>query len=202
MPGLALKLIVGLGNPGAEYAQTRHNAGFWLVDELARRHGAAFRNESKQQSEIARVRIGGVELWLQKPQSYMNRSGGAIAGLANFYKIAPPEILVVHDDLDLPVGAVRLKEAGGHGGHNGLRDAIAHLGDAFWRLRIGIGHPGDKSLVVDYALTRAARAEQQLLDAAVGRGADVIPQLLAEGPQRAMNWLHTTAPAGAEGKAE
>ena len=158
-----LKLIVGLGNPGAEYARTRHNAGFWLVDELARRHGGSFRTESRHQGEVARVKIAGREIWLLKPTTFMNRSGGAVQSLSGFYKIAPGEMLVAHDEIDLPVAALRLKEGGGHGGHNGLRDIIVTLGDAFWRLRIGVGHPGSKPEVVDYVLRRAPAEEDALL---------------------------------------
>lgn len=136
MAGTTLKLIVGLGNPGEKYARTRHNAGFWFVDELARRHGGVFRAESKHLGEVARIRVtaeGGAtpELWLLKPGTYMNKSGGSIASLANFYKVAPGEVLVAHDELDLPVGTARLKLGGGHGGHNGLRDTIAAIGADF-----------------------------------------------------------------------
>ena len=144
MAANAIKLIVGLGNPGAEYARTRHNAGFWLVDELARRHGGTFRFEGKHQAELARVRIGGEELWLAKPMTFMNRSGGPVSSVLGFYKLAPAQMLVAHDEIDLPSGTVRLKEAGGHGGHNGLRDLIAAQGDGFWRLRIGVSHPGSQ----------------------------------------------------------
>lgn len=194
MAGLPLQLIVGLGNPGNEYARTRHNAGFWIVDELARRHGGAWRAESRHQCELARVRIGAGDLWLMKPLSFMNRSGAPVASIANFYKIAPPQILVAHDEVDLAVGVLRLKEFGGHGGHNGVRDLMAHLGEQFWRLRLGVGHPGVKGEVVDYLTgARASADEQRLLDAAVIAAADVVPVLLAEGPQKAMNRLHSSA---------
>jgi PTH1 family peptidyl-tRNA hydrolase len=191
MAGTALKLVVGLGNPGAEYARTRHNAGFWLVDELARRHGGTFRHESKHQAQLARVRLNGGEIWLAKPMSFMNRSGGPVSSILNFYKIAPGEMLVAHDEIDLPGGTVRLKEGGGHGGHNGLRDLIAAQGDGFWRLRIGIGHPGAKSEVVDFVLTHASRAEQEDIDESVRAGADAVEQMLRDGAQIAMNKLHT-----------
>jgi PTH1 family peptidyl-tRNA hydrolase len=190
---LALRMFVGLGNPGPEYARTRHNAGYWLVDELARRHGGSWRGESRHQSEVARVRVTGHEIWLVKPQSFMNRSGSPVASLVNFYRIDAGEVLVAHDDLDLPVGALRLKQAGGHGGHNGVRDVIAHLGDGFWRMRIGIGHPGAKGEVVDYALTRPPADEEQLLLEAVRDAADAVPALLEEGAQRVMNRLHARA---------
>ena len=191
MASSELKLIVGLGNPGAEYARTRHNAGFWLVDELARRHGGNFRNESRHQGEVARVKIAGREIWLLKPTTFMNRSGGAVQSLSGFYKIAPGEMLVAHDEIDLPVAALRLKEGGGHGGHNGLRDIIVTLGDAFWRLRIGVGHPGSKPEVVDYVLRRAPAEEDALLQQAVIAGADIIPVVIEQGAQKAMNRLHT-----------
>ena len=191
MASSELKLIVGLGNPGAEYARTRHNAGFWLVDELARRHGGSFRAESRHQGEVARVKIAGRDVWLLKPTTFMNRSGGAVQSLCGFYKIAPGEMLVAHDEIDLPVAALRLKEGGGHGGHNGLRDIIATLGEAFWRLRIGVGHPGSKPEVVDYVLRRAPAEEDALLQQAVIAGADIIPVVIEQGAQKAMNRLHT-----------
>jgi PTH1 family peptidyl-tRNA hydrolase len=188
---LPLKLLVGLGNPGAQYARTRHNAGWWLLDALLARHGGQWRHERQQQADLARVRIEEHELWLLKPQSFMNRSGGPVHALASFYRISPPEILVVHDDIDLPPGVARLKQGGGHGGHNGLRDVIAHLGADFWRLRIGVGHPGAKDLVLDAVLDRPSAPEQALIDAALQRALEVIPEMLREGAQRAMQRLHT-----------
>jgi PTH1 family peptidyl-tRNA hydrolase len=193
MPGTPLKLIVGLGNPGAEYARTRHNAGFWLVDELARRHGGTFRHEGRHQADLARVRIDGQEIWLAKPMTFMNHSGGPVSSILNFYKVTPAEMLVAHDEIDLPSGTVRLKEAGGHGGHNGLRDLIAAQGDGFWRLRIGVSHPGSKHEVVDFVLTRAGKDEQRAIDETIVAGADAIEQLLRDGPQIAMNKLHARA---------
>ena len=196
MAGTTLKLIVGLGNPGEKYARTRHNAGFWFADELARRYGGVFRAESRHQGELARVRVtldGGAqsEIWLLKPNTYMNKSGGAIGSLANFYKVAPAEVLVAHDELDLPVGVARLKLGGGHGGHNGLRDTIATLGADFWRMRLGIGHPGHKDLVHDYVLQRAPADQERAIETAVNNAADVLPVLLAQGAEKAMNRLHT-----------
>jgi len=198
MAANALKIVVGLGNPGAEYARTRHNAGFWLADELARRHGGTFRSEGKHQAELARVRIGGEEIWLVKPMTFMNRSGGPVSSVLGFYKFAPTQMLVAHDEIDLPSGTVRLKEAGGHGGHNGLRDIIAAQGDVFWRLRIGVGHPGAKNEVVDFVLTRAGADEQRAIDECIVAGADAIEEMLRSGAQIAMNRLHArnkTAPA-------
>jgi PTH1 family peptidyl-tRNA hydrolase len=190
MPGLTLKLIVGLGNPGREYAATRHNAGFWFADEIARRHGGAFRGEARHGAELARAQVAGQEIWLAKPMRFMNLSGGPVQSLMTFYKIAPAELLVAHDDLDLEPGVVRLKQGGGHGGHNGLRDLIANLGAEFWRLRVGVGHPGEKQAVVNY-LTRASAHDDALIHEAVTGGADILPVLLEHGPQKAMNRLHT-----------
>ena len=199
MPGTPLKLIVGLGNPGAEYARTRHNAGFWLVDELARRHGGTFRSEGKHQGELARIRIGGDEVWLLKPMTFMNRSGGPVSSVLGFYKIPPAQMLVAHDEIDLPSGTVRLKDAGGHGGHNGLRDIIAAQGDGFWRLRIGVGHPGTAKEVVDFVLTHAGKDEQRAIDETIADGADAIEGALRVGAQIAMNKLHARAkPAAAK----
>ena len=191
MAGTVIKLIVGLGNPGAEYARTRHNAGFWLVDELARRHGGTFRHEGKHQAELARVRIDGDEIWLVKPMTYMNRSGGPVSSVLGFYKIAPGQMLVAHDEIDLPSGTIRLKDAGGHGGHNGLRDLIAAQGDGFWRLRIGVGHPGNSKEVVDFVLTRAGADEQRAIDETIAAGADAVEEMLRNGAQIAMNKLHS-----------
>jgi len=191
MAGTPLKLIVGLGNPGAEYARTRHNAGFWLVEELARRHGGKFRHEGKHQAELTRVRMNGDEIWLAKPMTFMNRSGGPVSGILNFYKIAPAEMLVAHDEIDLPIGTVRLKDAGGAGGHNGLRDIIAAQGEGFWRLRIGVGHPGGKREVVDHVLTRPSADDQRGIDDTIVAGADAIEAMLRDGAQIAMNRLHT-----------
>lgn len=191
MPSPAIKIIAGLGNPGREYEQTRHNAGFWLVEELARRHGGAWRMESRFNAEMTRSRIAGEEVWLVKPMAFMNLSGGITAAVANFYKIPATSVLVAHDELDLPVGAVRLKQGGGAGGHNGLKDLIVQLGEEFWRLRLGIGHPGSRDLVTQFVLSRASSAEQQLLDDGIRAAADVVPQIFELGAQAAMQKLHT-----------
>jgi PTH1 family peptidyl-tRNA hydrolase len=187
--GAPLKLIVGLGNPGAEYARTRHNAGFWFVDELART--ANWKRESRHQCELAKAKVGAVELWLAKPTTYMNRSGAAVQSLAAFYRITPAEILVVHDEIDLAPGDVRLKQGGGHGGHNGVRDVIATLGAEFWRLRIGVGHPGSKDQVIDSVLDRPTGAEQRQIEGAMQRAHEVLSKLAAGDGQKAMLQLHT-----------
>ena len=191
MAGLPLRIIVGLGNPGPEHQVTRHNAGFWFVELLARRHNGEFRDYRKFSGETARINIGDQEITLLKPTTYMNRSGLSIRQVSDFFKIQPEEILVAHDELDLPVGTVRLKQGGGHGGHNGLRDTIAHIGENFWRVRLGIGHPGNKAEVIDYVLTRAPRVEEDLVLEAVGTAADSMPLLLEQGAERAMTRLHS-----------
>jgi PTH1 family peptidyl-tRNA hydrolase len=195
MPGEPLKLIVGLGNPGTEYARTRHNAGFQFADELARRYAATFRSEPRHRAELARARVGAADLWLLKPMSYMNHSGEAVRSVATFYKIPLGSILVAYDELDFPPGVVRLKQGGGAAGHNGMRDVIAQMGDAFWRLRIGIGHPGDRAQVLDYVLGRPNATDAPLLQAALLAAADSVPVLLEEGAQIAMHRLHGRDPA-------
>ena len=192
MPGLPLKLIVGLGNPGEEYARTRHNAGFGFVEELARRHGGAFRLETRHRGELARIKIGAADLWLLKPMNFMNRSGSAAQSVAAFYKASAPEVLVAYDDLDLPAGVARLRESGGAGGHNGMRDVIAQLGPDFWRLRLGIGHPGHRDKVLGYVLSRPSVEEDILIRQSIDAAADILPVLLTEGPQQAMHRLHTS----------
>ena len=194
MAGEPLKLIIGLGNPGTEYARTRHNAGFQLVEELARRHGAVFRSEPRHRAELARARIAATELWLLKPMNYMNHSGDPVRSVASFYKVPLESILVADDELDFPAGVVRLKLGGGAAGHNGMRDVIAQLGDAFWRLRIGIGHPGDRAQVLDYVLGRPSPADAQLISEALAAAAETVPVLLSEGAQIAMNRLHSRDP--------
>lgn len=192
MTGEALKLVVGLGNPGPEYARTRHNAGYWYVDEIARTGGAAWKRESRHQCELARATVAERELWLVKPTTYMNNSGAAVHSIAGFYRITPGEILVVHDDIDLPPGVARLKQGGGHGGHNGVRDVISQLGPDFWRLRIGVGHPGSKDQVIDAVLDRATATEQGLIDGALARALTALPEMLRAGAQQAMLRLHTS----------
>ena len=187
-----IRLIVGLGNPGREYAEHRHNAGFWWVERIASARGVSLNPDKKFHGLAARAQVSGHEVWLLEPQTYMNRSGQAVGALAAFYKITPEEILVVHDELDLPPGEAKLKKGGGHGGHNGLRDIIAHLGgNDFWRLRLGIGHSGDKSQVADFVLHPPRREEQELIEDAMEKSLPLLPQLLAGEFSAAMLKLHT-----------
>ena len=189
----AIRLIVGLGNPGREYETTRHNTGYWWVDELARLQNLRFKNEAKFHGLTARGQLHGHEMLLLKPQTFMNVSGRAVGALAQFYKIAPAEILVVHDELDLPPGVARLKLGGGHGGHNGLKDIIAHLGSKdFWRLRLGIGHPGERTDVAGYVLNDPRREERELIDAAMQRALDVAHLIIEGKTEAAMLKLHSS----------
>lgn len=190
MAGTPLQIIVGLGNPGPEHRLTRHNAGFWFADALAEKCGGQFRGHARYQGEIARIELGGSERMLLKPHTYMNRSGLAIRALADYLKVEPAQILVAHDELDLPPGTARFKFAGGPGGHNGLRDTIRHLGADFWRLRLGVGHPGDKSLVIDYVLRRAPPEEERLIESAVADAVDALQIFVEDGAEKAMNGLH------------
>ena len=170
MPGDSIKfqLIIGLGNPDNEYEQTRHNAGFWFVDQLASQLGATFSPDKKSRSMVAKAMVDGRAVYLLKPYNYMNNSGQGYAAISRFYKIEQDKILVAHDELDLPPGIVKIKQGGGHGGHNGLRDIFAKTGQRdFWRLRIGIGHPGNKNAVSGYVLKRASSEDQRLIDEAL-----------------------------------
>ena len=188
-----LRLLVGLGNPGTEHLRTRHNAGFWFIDALAQSHGARFGMESKLHGETAKIVIDGQPLWLLKPTTYMNKSGIAIQSALRYWKIEPEEMLVAHDDLDLPAGTARLKFDGGHGGQNGLRDVLAHLGHGkFHRLRIGIGHPGDKSRVLSWVLGRPGVDDERAIIDAVGHSLDVLPLAVRGDFNEAMKKLHTS----------
>ncbi len=188
----SIRLIVGLGNPGREYESTRHNAGYWWVDELARLQNLNFKNEPKFHGLMARGQLHDHEMLLLKPQTFMNVSGRSVGALAQFYKIAPAEILVAHDELDLPPGVARLKLGGGPGGHNGLKDIIAHLGTKdFWRLRLGIGHPGERSEVSNFVLHDPRREERELIDAAMQRALDVAHLIIEGKTEAAMLKLHS-----------
>ena len=187
-----IRLIAGLGNPGREYEATRHNAGFAFLERLAAQCKTQLKSESKFLGKTARVHGAGGDLLLIAPQTFMNRSGQGVAALANFYKIAAQEILVVHDELDLPPGSAKIKFGGGVAGHNGLRDIAMRLGSHdFWRLRIGIGHPGDKDAVADYVLEKARREDQLLVDEAIDRGLEVFREIAAGSLEAAMLKLHT-----------
>ncbi|RPI12099.1 MAG: aminoacyl-tRNA hydrolase [Lysobacterales bacterium] len=191
MAGTPLQIVVGLGNPGPEHRLTRHNAGFWFVDALARAQGAPFRSHARYHGEVARISIDGRDITLLKPQTYMNRSGLAVRALLDYVKAPLGELLVVHDELDLPPGTARLKLGGGHGGHNGLRDTITHCGADFWRLRLGIGHPGDRSQVIDYVLQRAAPADEQEIVQSIDAALQALPVFVRDGAEKAMKLLHT-----------
>lgn len=187
-----IKLIVGLGNPGQEYEQTRHNVGFWLLDELAWQWKATFKDEKKFFGEVARVSQAGGDVWLLKPMTFMNRSGQAVAALANFYKIKPEEILVVHDELDIECGRIKFKLGGGNGGHNGLKDIQARLGTPnFYRLRLGIDHPGDRNLVVSYVLNKPSAEHRAQIDDSINKAIKGIPMLVAGEFEDAQRFLHS-----------
>ena len=195
---MAIKLIVGLGNPGSEYVKTRHNAGFWWIDELCANERIALKPEKKFHGNAARLSLNGPEIWLLQPMTFMNVSGRAVQALATFYKIAPPEILVVHDELDLLPGTVKMKQSGGHGGHNGLRDIVAQLGSQdFWRLRIGIGHPGDRDAVIGYVLQAPRVEERGVIEESITRSLQIFPQIVRGDLQAAMLKLHTRPKADA-----
>lgn len=189
----AVQLIVGLGNPGPEYDQTRHNAGALFVERVAESQRVNLSVDRKYFGLVGKFNHQGREVRLLMPTTYMNRSGQSVAALANFFKIKPEEILVAHDELDMPPGVAKLKQGGGHGGHNGLRDIIAQLGNQnnFHRLRLGIGHPGHASLVSGYVLGRAPRSEQELLDQSIDFALDVLPEILAGDWTVAMRKLHS-----------
>ena len=189
MPG-AIRLVVGLGNPGKDYERTRHNAGFWLVERFAVQSGVALRKEGKYQALVGRLGPNGA--WLVLPQSFMNASGRAVQMLAGFFKIPPAEILVIHDELDFAPGVAKMKQGGGIAGHNGLKDISQRLGSHdYWRLRLGIGHPGDKDAVANYVLQKPPLAERELIDAAIARGIEALPLCLSGEMQGAMQKLHT-----------
>ena len=191
MAGSAIKLITGLGNPGTKYDGTRHNAGFWFVDELARRYNGIFKVESRFSGECCKVDIAGSTVWLLKPSTFMNRSGLSVKQLSSFFKISPNEILIAHDELDIRPGTLRLKSGGGHGGHNGLRDLHAQIGKDYWRLRLGIGHPGDAKKVADYVLSRPSASDEIEIRRSIDAAADEIERIVVGDMQKVMNTLHT-----------
>ena len=187
-----LSIIAGLGNPDDRYAKTLHNAGFWFADELARRNGAQFKYEKRFDADVCKIKLAGSDVWMIKPLSYMNQSGGAIRGILDYYRQSTGQLLIAHDEIDLPPGTVRLKSGGGHGGHNGLRDVIRHCGADFMRLRLGVGHPGHKDEVTDYVLKNASREAEAAILGNVDNAADVMPMLAENGLNAAMKELHTS----------
>jgi peptidyl-tRNA hydrolase, PTH1 family len=192
---MSIKLIVGLGNPGEKYENTRHNAGFWFIDALAAQINTKLALDAKMFGIVGKFEQGQVNQenkWLLKPTTFMNASGKAVAALANYYKVTAAEILVVHDELDLPTGTAKLKFGGGHGGHNGLKDIHAALGTAdYWRLRLGINHPGDRNEVINYVLKAPTREENDALQASIHEACGVVPLMMAGDFESAMLKLHT-----------
>ncbi|HHE9517182.1 TPA: aminoacyl-tRNA hydrolase [Haemophilus influenzae] len=188
-----IKLIVGLGNPGEKYADTRHNAGEWLIERLARRFNVSLNPESKFFGKTARTLVNGKEVRLLVPATFMNLSGKAVGALASFYRIKPEEILVIHDELDLPAGTAKLKQGGGHGGHNGLKDIVAQLGNNnnFYRLRIGIGHPGHRDLVAGYVLNKPSPADRDALEKVLDEATDCVEMIFRDGMVKATNRLNS-----------
>jgi PTH1 family peptidyl-tRNA hydrolase len=194
MAGLPLQLVVGLGNPGTEHEANRHNAGFWFVNELARRHDGMLKPEHRYSAEAGRVTIAGATLWLLKPMAFMNRSGLSVRSFCDYLRLPSEQVLVVHDELDLPPGIARLKRGGGAGGHNGLKDVMSHIGEDFWRLRIGIGHPGHRDDVIDYVLQCPSAIDERLIREAIELAVSEFPRLLSEGAEKMMNRLHARLP--------
>ena len=187
---MAIRLIVGLGNPGKEYADTRHNAGAWLAERFAAARGIALRKEGKYHGLAGRDEASGA--WLLLPTTYMNLSGKSVAALAGFFKIAPNEILVAHDELDFLPGMVKMKLGGGVAGHNGLRDISAQTGsNDYWRLRLGIGHPGERDAVADYVLSKPSSLDREAIDESIGRALEIVPLCIAGEVERAMHKLHS-----------
>ena len=186
-----IRIIAGLGNPEDKYERTLHNAGFWFVDALARKCGGNFRYEKKFDADICKVSLHGEDVWLVKPQSFMNQSGGPVRGVLDYYRLSLGELLVAHDEIDLPPGTTRLKQGGGHGGHNGLRDIIRHCGAEFLRLRLGVGHPGEKHKVTNYVLKRGSGDTEIAIERDIDAAIDVMPQLVDGDIPAAMKQLHT-----------
>ena len=193
-----LKAVIGLGNPGTEHARTRHNAGFWFAAALAEKFGGSFRKEARFHGHLAEISVAGQRLWLLKPSTYMNGSGRAVQALMAFHKLAPGQLLVAHDDLDLQAGTARLKVGGGHGGHNGLRDLHEQIGPDYRRLRIGVGHPGEKHLVTNYLTSgRPSAADQKLIDEAIEAACEALP-LALEHWEKATQQLHSRSNEGGQ----
>ena len=187
----SIRIIAGLGNPEDKYERTLHNAGFWFVNALARKYGGSFRYEKKFDADYCRINLHGEEVWLMKPQNYMNQSGPPVRGMLDYYRLRVGQLLVAHDEIDLPPGTTRLKEGGGHGGHNGLRDIIQHCGAEFLRLRLGVGHPGEKHKVTNYVLKRGSGDTEAALERDIDDAIDVMPLLVDGDIPAAMKQLHT-----------
>ncbi len=187
----AVTIIAGLGNPDSKYERTLHNAGFWFVDALARKYGGDLRYEKKFDADIGRIKLQDKDVWLVKPQSFMNLSGGPVRGMLDYYRLRPADLLVAHDEIDLPPGTVRLKQGGGHGGHNGIRDVIQHCGADFMRLRVGVGHPGEKSKVTNYVLKKGSADVQAAVEQNLDDAVALMPVLMDDGLNAAMKELHT-----------
>jgi PTH1 family peptidyl-tRNA hydrolase len=186
-----LTMIAGLGNPEERYERTLHNAGFWFVDELARRFNGQFKYEKRFDADVCKIDVAGNEIWLAKPQSYMNLSGGPVRSMLDYYRLPVGQLLVAHDEIDLPPGTVRLKQGGGHGGHNGMRDVVQHCGPEFMRLRLGVGHPGHKDQVTSYVLKKASSDVEAAINRNIDDAVDVMPLLVEDGLNAAMKKLHT-----------
>lgn len=186
-----IRLIAGLGNPGEKHQQTRHNAGFWFVEALAKKEGVDFKHQSKFKGDVSHFSFQGENIWLLKPLTYMNNSGESLRAFADFYKLPTEQILVAHDEIDLPNGVVKIKWAGGHGGHNGLRSIFSHLNQNFWRLRLGVGHPGRKEDVIDYVLKRPSKQEHTDIDNAIDKALVPLDDMINGKMESAMKKLHT-----------
>lgn len=191
VPLSKIKLIAGLGNPGKEYQDNRHNVGFWFVDQLCQANQSRFKLESKFQAEVVKVNLAGLPIWLLKPQTYMNLSGQALHQFMQYYQIELRDILVVHDELDLPVGSIKLKKGGGPGGHNGLKDIIAHEGKDFLRLRVGVGHPGERHKVSNFVLSNPSKKEKALIEDALDDAMRELPNIVEGQLNQAMQVLHS-----------
>jgi PTH1 family peptidyl-tRNA hydrolase len=187
----SIRIIAGLGNPDDKYERTLHNAGFWFVDAVAQKYGGSFRYEKKFDAGCCKISLQGEDIWLVKPQSYMNLSGGPIRGVLDYYRLKATELLVAHDEIDLPPGTTRLKQAGGHGGHNGLRDIIRHCGAEFMRLRLGVGHPGEKNQVTGHVLKRGSADVERAVEDNIVNAINVLPLLVDGDLNAAQKELHT-----------
>ena len=196
--GASYQLLIGLGNPGARYEATRHNAGAWLIERVARRYASGFKSSPRCFGSIADADVGGTRVRLFRPDTFMNHSGRAVAAVAGFYKVPAERILIAHDEIDLPAGTVRLKRGGGHGGHNGLRDIVPCLGGAgFSRIRIGVGHPGSREQVVGHVLDRPPPAERAAIDQAIERVMEDVERIVGGDLEGVMNTLHRSVGAEA-----